>query len=378
MRTYSLNTAFVTIGMVILSGCASIGSESNTSIATADSGSMAELQAAQQRVAELESELATRDQRIRNAEAEVDSSQSGAASTSLFPPNPKVGACYARVLIPGTYRTVTEQVVKREAGERYEIIPARYETAEEQILVKEASTQLEVIPATYETVEEQILVRAASTKIVEIPAEYETVTEQVVDKPAHTAWKKGPAAFQSANVLSEKTSDTGEIMCLVEVPATYKTITKRVLRRPASTEVMNVPAEYKTASKRVVKTPATTREVAIPAQFETVQVTRLVAPATEKRIEIPAEYGVVSRTEKVSDANMEWRPVVCEVNLTRSKVAELQKALAEKGYYKIGIDGIIGPQTLGAAKEFAVDNDLPAGNNYVALEVVKALDLDIR
>ena len=378
MRIINLNTAFVAMCTVILGGCASTAPESDANIATGETSSMLELQAAQRRVSELESELATQDQRLRNAEARGDSSETSGASASLFPPNPKVGECYARVLIPATYRTVTEQVVKSEASERFDISPARYETIEEQILAREASTRLEVIPAEYETVEEQIVVRAASTKIIEIPAEYETVTEQVLDEPAHTMWKKGPAASQSAYVLSEKTSDTGEIMCLVEVPATYKTLTKRVLLRPASTEVVNIPAEYETVSKRIVKTPATVREVTIPAEYETVQVTRLVAPATEQRIEIPAEYGVVSRTEKVSDTELEWRQVLCEVNLTRSKVVQLQKALADKGYYKVGIDGIIGPRTYGAAKKYAVDNDLPAGNNYVAVEVAEALELDIQ
>ena len=57
----------------------------------------------------------------------------------------------------------------------------------------------------------------------------------MLEKPAHTAWKKGPAATQTANVLSESVTDTGEIMCLVEVPAKYKTITKRILKTPETT-----------------------------------------------------------------------------------------------------------------------------------------------
>ena len=62
---------------------------------------------------------------------------------------------------------------------------------------------------------EQVLVTPASTKIVEVPAVYETVTERVLEKPAHTAWKKGPAATQTANVLSESVTDTGEMSAAV-------------------------------------------------------------------------------------------------------------------------------------------------------------------
>lgn len=373
----SLNIVSVAAFTVMIGGCATNASESNTQLVGTDSVSMVELQAAQRRVTELEAELSARDKMMKQIEQQKTADASSDTPTSLLPPNAKVGECYARVMIPATYRTVTDQIVKSEAGERYEIIPARYETVEERVLVNEASTRLEVIPAQYETVEERVLVKEASTKIVEIPAEYEFVTEQVLDKAAHTTWKKGPAASQTANVLSEMTTDTGEIMCLVEVPATYKTVTKRVLRRPASTEVVQIPAEYKTVSKRVVKKPATTQEVTVPAQYETIKVTKLVEPATKQRIEIPVEYGVVSRTEKVADASVEWRQVVCEVNLTRPKVVELQRALADKGYYKTRVDGIIGPATLSAASRYAADNNMPSGSNYIPVEVVESLDLDI-
>jgi len=229
----------------------------------------------------------------------------------------------------------------------------------------------------YGEVQESVLVKPASKKIVEVPAVYETVTESVLDKPAHTAWKKGPATVQSANVLSQSVTDTGEIMCLIEVPASYKTVKKRVLVSPARTEEIDIPAEYKTVTKTVVKEPATTREVTIPAQYDTVTVTKLVSAASENRISIPAEYETVTRTTKATDERMEWRQVMCEVNMTHDNVLALQKALADKGYYRAGLDGIIGGQTLAAAQKYAIENNLPAGSNYVPVEVVKSLDLKL-
>ena len=365
----------------VAGGCSSMAAD-DTSYASATSAvSAADFEASQRRISELESALEAKQRDLATAEAQIAENTvpagDSAADAGLFPPNPKAGECYARVLIPAKYQTISEEVMTRDAGERIEVIPAQYETAEETVMVKEASTTLEVVPAVYEEVQESVLVKPASTKIVEVPAVYETVTEQVVDKPAHTAWKKGPATLQTANVLSEATTDTGEIMCLVEVPASYKTVEKRVLVTPAQTEELVIPAEYKTVTKTVVKQPATTREVTVPAQYDTVTVTKLVAPADEKRIAIPAEYQTVNRTTKVSDEKVEWRQVMCEVNMTQDNVRALQIALSDKGYYRAGVDGVIGGQTLAAARKYALDNNLPAGSNYIAMEVVESLDLSL-
>ncbi len=364
-------------------GCSTMASEDTKRYTGSADGSdsAAVIEASQRRISELEAELSESKRRLQMANDDASRStmvpSSMSQDASLFPPNPKAGQCYARVLIPAKYSTVTEQVVVREAGERIEVTPARYETVVEPVLVKEASTRLEVIPAVYETVTERVLVKPASKKIIEVPAEYKTVTERVLDKAAHTAWKKGPAASQASNVLSESVSDTGEIMCLVEVPATYKTVQKRVLVSPARTDEVDIPAEYKAVEKRVVVKPATTKEVVVPAQYADVQVTKLVAPAQERRIAVPAEFDTVTRTAKASEEKMEWRQVVCEVNMTRDKVMALQKSLADKGYYKASLDGIIGNQTLAAARRYALDKNLPAGSNYVPIEVVKSLGLNL-
>jgi peptidoglycan hydrolase-like protein with peptidoglycan-binding domain len=381
MSKLYMKTLAIVAGAAIASGCSSMAADTTSVDSGSSAITAADLAASQQRITELESALAAKERDLANAEARIGEDDSAMApmsgDASLFPPNPQPGQCYARVLIPAKYQTVSEQMLKRDAAERIEIIPARYESATETVLVQEASTKLEVVPAVYGEVEERVLVKPASTKIVEVPAVYETVTERVLDKPAHTAWKKGPATVQSANVLSQSTTDTGEIMCLVEIPATYKTVEKRVLATPARTNTIDIPAEYKTVTKTVVKQPATTREVVIPAKYDTVTITKLVSPADEKRTAIPAEYQTVTRTNKTTEERMEWRQVMCEVNMTRDNVLTLQKALADEGYYKAGLDGIIGGQTLSAARQYALDKNLPAGSNYVPIEVVKSLDLTL-
>jgi outer membrane murein-binding lipoprotein Lpp len=335
------------------------------------------------RISELEVELDTKEKQLAAAEAAKAAEPAATASTAtatnaLFPPNPEPGHCYARVLLPAQYRTETETVLKKEASSRIEVVPARYETVAETVMVKEASTLIETIPARYETVTEQVLVRPETTRLEHVPATYRTETEQVMVAPARTEWKRGPAsAFADAGVLETSTTDTGEVICLVEVPPVYETVTRQVLDQPATTREVVVPAEYKTITKTVLAEPATTREIEVPAEYATIEVTKLVAPAEEREIEIPAEYETVSKRVKVGDEQLEWREVLCEVNLTPDNIRRLQVALNDKGYNVGTPDGILGPQTLRAANSFAKSNGLPYGTNYIAIETAENLGLNL-
>jgi len=280
-----------------------------------------------------------------------------------------------------------------------------------------------LLPAEYRTASERVLVSPASTRIVEVPAEYKTQTERVLDSPARTEWKRstglgtgagvsGGAAAQvqrfgdtEYKVLDTRTEDTGEVMCLVEVPATYKSIQKTVLVKPATTKTIEIPAEYKTVEKRVLAKPATTRsipteatyktvtvsklvrpastrEVTIPAEYGTVKVRKLVSSASERRIAIPAEYDSVTLTEKVSDEGLQWRPVLCEVNMTAQNVSALQASLQKTGCCRCGpsrnqcrVDGVMGPCTLQAARCYANQKGLPSGEKYITMEIIRSLGL---
>ena len=299
----------------------------------------------------------------------------GAAPTAfvgadLLPPAAKPGECYSRVFVPATFKTQTENMLKREASSRIEIIPARYETGSEQVLVREASERLEVVPAVFDWKEEQVLVKPASSHVVEVPAEYEWVSEQVLDQPAHTVWKKGRGPIERVN------DTTGEILCLVEVPATYKTVRKRVLRSPATTREVAIPAEYETVRKRVLVSPPTTRKIAIPAEYKTVKVRKLVQPEQTRTIEIPAEYQTVTRTVKVSEGQMAWRPILCETNVTAGIVMDIQRALAAKGHDPGPVDGRLGGQTATAMSAFQRSKGLPTGNLTIA--TLDALSVTVR
>lgn len=288
------------------------------------------------------------------------------ADDSLVPPNAKPGQCFTRIWNPPKYETVTSRQMVEESSERIEVIPASYKAGTKRILVKEASERIETVPATYKTVTERVLVKPATTKLQQVPAVYETVTSRVLEKPAHTVWKKGTGPIQKIDAQS------GEIMCLVEVPASYKTIQKRVLKTPASTRTINIPAEYKTVEKRVVATAATTRKVTIPAQYKSISTTEVAAPAKERRVMIPARYKDVTSQKLVSEGSMEWREILCETNMTRSRIMDIQKALKSAGHNPGQIDGNIGSDTMRAVNSFQRAKGLPV-DKYLNMDTVRAL-----
>jgi hypothetical protein len=181
------------------------------------------------------------------------------------------------------------------------------------------------------------------------------VTEKVLVKPAHTTWKKGRGLIEKVD------NTTGEIMCLVEVPATYRTVEKRVLVSPATVREVEIPAEYESVKKRVMTKPPTTRKIEIPAEYKTVKVRKLVSPPREKRIEIPAEYKTVTKTEQVTEGKLEWRRVLCETNMSRQVIRDIQSALLKAGHNPGPIDGVVGWRTNAAVTSYQKAKGLPTG-----------------
>ncbi len=295
--------------------------------------------------------------------------------TALFPPDPKPGHCYARVLVPATYDVSEEKVLVRPAEKRIEIDDPRYEWVEEAVLVKEAATRLETVPAEYETVTERVMVKPAGRKLVTVPAKYRTTTERILDKPAHTVWKRGSGPIDNA-LKTTYDESTGEVMCLVEVPASYRTVEKRTLITPETTKEIETPAEYKTVSKKVLKTPARTREVTVPAEYETVRVQKLIEPAREREVDAPAVYETVTKRAKLTDEKLAWREVLCDVNMTTDVVRSIQTKLSRSGHYGGRIDGLFGPKTIRAVNSYAKAKNLPVGTSYIAIETAKALDVE--
>jgi hypothetical protein len=315
-------------------------------------------------------------------------------------------------------------------------MPARYEQKGESVLIAEAYDVVETLPAEFRWIEKRILVKEASTRMEQVAAQYETVTEDVVDVPAHNIWKKGVGPIQKIDeatgeimclvevaatyktltkrvLVSPATSRTVDIPAEYEtlrvqelvseakevrtqIPAKYKNIqvTQKVAdvefvwhdvhneEHPKATRTGNkiclteTPAEFETVSRRVVVSPASTKRIDVAAKYETMSVTKLVSAAKEMRSEVPAEFETVSLSRIDKDGFMEWRPILCETNMTRSTITDLQQALASKGYNPGKIDGVVGVDTIKAVNAFQNDNNLPT-DKYINIETVKALGVNL-
>jgi hypothetical protein len=357
MRKRSLLYVGLGAAGLALGGCAA-----NQQVTKPETDYQSQLAQAQAQNAQLQQQL----------DAQKAASAKDAANPDLFPPNPKPGECYARVLLPATFKTTSQQVEVKPASEQIHVTPAQYDWTTKQVLVKAASKKLVVVPATYKTVTKQVLVQPESKKMIPVAAQYSTTTERVVDVPAHTMWKRGTSTIPGA-LKSRVDESTGEVLCLVDVPATYKTITKTVLVSPAKVQEVDIPAQYKTVTETVVDQPATTREVDIPAEYRTVRVKEVVTPSQVQKAEVPAEYKTVTSRTKVGDEHLAWRRVVCETNMTSDLAREMQRKLQSDGYYHGRIDGIFGRETMSAASRYAMAHDLPAGTNYVAYDTLQSL-----
>lgn len=377
-RTTTLVAATMALAMMAATGCSpSRNVTINDEIQQRDA-QIAELQekATEQQAALRAAEREAQEARERAEKAaqeartaEASNASAGSADANTLPPNAKIGECYARVVIPPTFKTEKARVLVKGSSTKLDVVPAKYEMADEKVLVKEASTRLEVVPATYKWVEERVMVKPERKELQVVPGTYDTVSEKILVSPARSYWKKGRGPVEKVD------NATGEIMCLVEEPAKYRTITKRVVKTPETTKTITIPAEYTTIKRQVEATPATTRTVQIPAEYKTVPVRRLVEGAKELKNEIPAEYADVTKEEMVTPSRVEWRQILCETNTTGDVVMQIQRALKTRGFDPGPVDGKIGPQTRTALSSFQKSQNLPTGGN-LTMNTLKALKVE--
>ncbi|HLP19817.1 MAG TPA: peptidoglycan-binding protein [Chitinophagales bacterium] len=241
-----------------------------------------------------------------------------------YPPNAVPGKCYARCLAPD-----------------------QYEIKEEQVIDKPSSIKIEKVPAKYETVYDTVIVKPATRKSVTIPAQYENVVEEQVVTPATQKWVKGVA---DKNCLSANPKDC-EVWCLKAVPA----VTQKVTRR-------------------VEKVAAITNEIYVPAVIKVVPRKKLVYSAYENKIETPPTYKTVMKKVLVAKGGyQEWKEVLCETQVTDSKIASIQQALKREGYDPGPVDNQMGGKTKEALVKFQQDKGLPVGN--LNIETLKALGI---
>jgi len=264
--------------------------------------------------------------------------------------------------VPAVYRSETESVLveparsvwKKGTGPIQRIdnttgeimclveVPARYETLTKTVLDSPAATKTIDIPAVYKTVKVQRLVTPATEQRIDVPAEFSNVETRVKVADAKFFWlAKGTAADENAKY-------TGREVCLTERPAKYSSV-----------------------QKSIVATAASVSSVTVPSQNQTVKVQRLVSPASETRTPIPAKTKTVTSKVQISPPRLEWRPVLCETNMTPRIITSLQRALDREGFDPGPIDGVVGQGTLVAVKQYQESNQLDQGG--ITYETLKHL-----
>ena len=315
------------------------------------------------------------------------------------------GSCFNEYFIEAKYETQTEEVLIREASERITIVPAKFETVEETIEIKEAAIEVIDVPAIYRSETESVLVEPARNVwehcgLVErsddtaseimclnrIPERYETLTKTVLDTAASTEEVTVAAVTETVEVLKlvEPAIEVRE-----EVPAVYETVNTRVkvadavffwLASDAEAEagavrtgriicLEELPAELVSLDLQMVSEPASTEAVAVPETAEIFTVEELVSPGSQRQITIPEQTRTITSRVATSPGLLEWRQIICEVDLTPELAVSVQQALDREGYNPGPIDGIIGRLTLNAMEQYQFENNLGRGGvTYEALE----------
>ena len=324
----------------------------------------------------------------------------------------EAGQCFVEYYEGPQYEEVTEKVLISEASETIKIIPAKYEWQDQKEQVAAASHKMVEVPAVYETAMERIKVedarvewrtgRGAIEKIdnatgdimclVEIPAVYKMVEKTVMKSPPTSKLVAEAAEFETIRVRKLVTEAR---QVRAEIPARYRVISKQVRKtdgrhfwikdglaasehaRKTGNKICRkeIPAKTTTVTRQVVSTPASVAQVEIPARYQTKKVRRLLSEAVEKRIAIPAVTKEVTTRTKVSSARLEWRPVLCETNMTDATIRNLQGALNDAGYDVGNVDGVLSESTMTSIRRYQSANGMASGG--LTIEVLEKLGISL-
>jgi len=334
-----------------------------------------------------------------------------AADAGINPTTAESGVCYHEHYQAPKYENKSERVLSAQASETVTVVPAKYNMAEERVLVKPASKKLVEVPAVYETVEERVLVEPAKSEwkkgrglvekldgstgeimcLVEVPAKYKVVKKRVVKTPASTKMVEIPAEYQAVKVR-KLVSDSKEVR--TAVPAKYEEVNRRVkisdakyIWHPVATKgdfgpktgnvicKKEVAAKSKTVVRKVVKTPATFTKVSVPAKYQVKKVRKLVTDSKEVRTKIPEETNTVTKRVQVANSRLEWRSVLCETNMSRDVIAQVQQSLTSAGFDVGPADGVIGRQTLLAVDAYQRRKGLATGG--LTMDTLKSLGVKL-
>lgn len=327
-------------------------------------------------------------------------SASPEALNAALPSGAHAGQCFARRLVPATYRNVPMSVVTQEAIEGFEVTDPVFETRQQTHVTRDGYSRYEVTEPVFRAESSSIITRPAYERLVATQAQVGTRSEVVVIREPRMVWRRG----ENLSGVRRLDPNSGEIYCLVEERGVTQTVTRRVVTNPAAVRVVNVPAQVQTVTRQVLATAAQVREIRVPEQTQTIQVQELASRAAARKTVTPEQSSTINRQELVTAEHYEWVQVACDntgaqhvshgngsadpvarpvphqvqtghgANNVVVSTISLQRALAELGLYRGPIDGIYGPLTREAVAQYQRTNHLTV-TGRVNAEVVRGLGL---
>ena len=290
---------------------------------------------------------------------------------SAMPAQARPGDCYARILVPATYRIQAETVVIRDAHESLQVSEPVFQTEVKQFQVSDAYKNYVVTAPTFRTEQHTIVVRPAHERLRASPAVIGTRPVTVVIREPRLVWRPG----STGSDVRRTDAATGEVFCLVEEPAKTAVIQREVQITPAQVSRERVEAIEETIERRILVTPPSVREEFVKAESKEIKVQSLVAPAREIFTKVEPRTATIERQVEVTPERYEWMQVVC-VDTTQGKhsIQAVQRALAARKLYGGPIDGVIGPKTKKALTAFQKANGLP-GQGSLTIATTRALGL---
>ncbi len=231
------------------------------------------------------------------------------ATAQNLPENPDPGKCYVKCITKDEFKDMEETIQVYPAYTTLEIVPATYRTVTEEVLVKEASKKYTYVPAVYETIEVPYISEEGRDDLSIVPASFGSDSRTLEVYPATSGWE-----YKELEECNSPNKDDCVAACFVEYPAQFSNVSFATLVKDASTSTSAVGEKTATYRKRVIKTPARMEETAIPAEYATITKQVLDTPASTRSVSVPARMETITRTVLTKKGGItSWEEIDCEL-----------------------------------------------------------------
>lgn len=227
-----------------------------------------------------------------------------------LPENPEPGKCYVRCKTPDIWKSESIQVPVSPEYKKIVTFPAEYKTITEQVLIKEAGEEIMLVPAIWGTQEITYFEKEDGSKLEVKNAIFNQGFETVETKGASASWEMSE---KLPDCTSEDPNDC-RYWCYKPLPAEFKSLPVEKLISDASVVRVPIPGIRKSYKRKVMVQKATTTIVQTPPEYQTITKTVLVRDARTEEVTVPAIYQSVSKQILVKKGGLtSWKAVDCEL-----------------------------------------------------------------